>query len=456
MVWYFCLCYLSVVHILEGGKAGFGFCLGITVTDKEHGDKAHGYEEGCIGEEDAVAHIAQQEAGHNGGDDLRGHGCGVIEAGELADIGAAAHFNNHGQGVYVDGSPCKTHKGKDNKHDDVDGVIGGGQHIAQSKADCQQDNAELDGLFAAYPGSNGANGNVGHYCAGSGHQQTGGRAAQTLTHDNADIGGKPGGNAVVACKPQGDGSQQEAQGALDLAGQHIVAGAVILCQIPLGVLGLQGAVFGAELGLFYGDEKHRDCHEHDGRDHDEQGLVIYMGKTLSLGVGVHDGCNDKVQQTANRAHQIDDGVALGAQGLGGNIGHQRHSGGAVCAHGNQQQTQHDDKGGHLEGAGCACIAIVQQGQHVEQDDGAAGAEENIGHALAYSGACPVGQAAKEGQQEQRKNVIRRHDGTGDSFIQMEGVGEDERHNAVIHLPEGADGQKSKTHQKGPFIVKFHS
>ena len=180
-----------------------------------------------------------------------------------------------------------------------------------------------------------------------------------------------------------------------------------------------------------------------------------MGKTLHLGVGVHYRGHDEIEQAAHSAHKIDDGVTLGAQRLGGNIGHEGHGGGTVGAHGHQQQAQHDDKGGHLEGAGVIGVAVVDKGQDVYKNDGKAGAEEDIGHALADSGVCPVGYAAEEGQQEQSQDIIRRHDCAGEGLVQVEGVGKDKGDNAVIHLPEGGDGQEGKTHKNGSFIIELH-
>ena len=79
------------------------------------------------------------------------------------------------------------------------------------------------------------------------HQQTGGRASQGLSHHLGHIFGKPSGDTVIGDKPQGDGGQQEAQAALDRGREHLVAGAVVLGQVPLGMPALKGLVLRGQL-----------------------------------------------------------------------------------------------------------------------------------------------------------------------------------------------------------------
>ena len=180
-----------------------------------------------------------------------------------------------------------------------------------------------------------------------------------------------------------------------------------------------------------------------------------MGQALHLGIGVHDGGHGQIENAAYGAHQIDDGVAFAAQGLGSHIRHQGHGGRAVGAHSDQQQAQHDDERHQLEGGGGGGEAVIQQRQDVQQDDGAAGTEEDEGHPLAQAGIGAVRDAAEDGQQEQGQHVIRRHDGAGKGLVQVEGVGQDQGDDAVIHLPEGADGQEGKAHQNGAFVIQLH-
>ena len=60
--------------------------------------------------------------------------------------------------------------------------------------------------------------------------------------------------------------------------------------------------------------------------------------------------------------------------------------------------------------------------------------------------------AEERQQKERQNVVRRHDRAGERFVHVEGLREDQRHDAVIHLPEGTDAKKSQSDQKRSFVI----
>ena len=48
-----------------------------------------------------------------------------------------------------------------------------------------------------------------------------------------------------------------------------------------------------------------------------------MGKICNLAVGIHDRGNTEINNAAECAHEINDGVCLAAQGLGGDVGHER-------------------------------------------------------------------------------------------------------------------------------------
>ena len=74
----------------------------------------------------------------------------------------------------------------------------------------------------------------------------------------------------------------------------------------------------------------------------------------------------QIQNAADRAHQVDDGVAAAAQGLRGHIRHQRNCRGAVHAHRNKQQRQHRDEQPQNQRRGRRGIGVVQHGQQVHQ------------------------------------------------------------------------------------------
>ena len=180
-----------------------------------------------------------------------------------------------------------------------------------------------------------------------------------------------------------------------------------------------------------------------------------MVEAQSLGVGIHDGSYTQIDDAAHGAHQVDDGVALGAQGLGGDVGHEGHGRGAVGAHGNEQQTQYDDEGNELVGRGFCGVAVVQDGEDIHQNHSHGSARQNEGGTAADFGVDFVGDAAKDGQQEEGQNVVHGHDGAGQCFIHTESGFQQQGNDAVVHLPEGGDGQEGETHQKGAFVIEFH-
>ena len=344
------------------------------MADEAHGEETQGHEEGGVGEEDLIAHMAHQGAGQDRGHHLGGHGGGIVVAGELADVAALAHLHHHGEGVDVDGSPGKAHQGEDDVHGEVQGGEGGGQQETGEEAGGQQRTACQDGLPAADLRGHGADGDVGDDGPRRGHQEAAGGGAETLAHDLADVGGEPGGDAVVADVPEGDGGQEEAQAPLHGLGEDLVAGAVILRQVPLGMLGFQRLILRGELGLPDGQEQDGHRRRHDGADHQEEGLIVDVDQVFHLIRGVEDGGDAEIEHAAHGAHQVDDGVGPGAQGLGGDVRHQGHRRGAVGAHGNQEPAQHHDEGHEAPVAAVLSEAVIQQGQEVHQDHRRHGAD----------------------------------------------------------------------------------
>ncbi len=211
-------------------------------------------------------------------------------------------------------------------------------------------------------------------------------------------------------------------------------------------------VFPCQFRFFRRHEQDRDGEEHDGGNDDEQRLVVDVVKPLYFGIWIHDGGDNQVKDAAHRAHQVDDGVALGAQGLRGHVRHQGHGRGTVRSHGNQKQPQHDDEGCRLKRGRRRGVAVVQKGQDVDKDDGAAGSEQDKRHALPDARVRPVGNGAEQWQQEQCQNVVRGHDRAGERLVQVERVGQNQGDDAVIHLPESRDGQERQSDQDGTFVV----
>ena len=263
------------------------------------------------------------------------------------------------------------------------------------------------------------------------------------------IDGEPGGDTVVADEPQADGNQQEGQAPADI-GWQLLPG--FRDGIFLGVGILIAFLLGCQLGLV--DKQHENHHGsgHNAPYNEEQGEIGDV--VVALG-GIQEPGDQQVQNAAHSAHEIDDGVGLGAQGLGGDVRHQCHRRAAVGAHGHQQHSQHHHEQHELTSGGGGVVAVRQQGQTHHQNDGSEGAEEDIGTAAAQRAFAFIRKSAEQRQQEQSQHIVRGHDGAGEGFVHVEGVGEDQGHQIVIHLPEGADGQKGKAHQHGVFGVQLH-
>ena len=219
---------------------------------------------------------------------------------------------------------------------------------------------------------------------------------------------------------------------------------------------LVAGVFLRQLGLPDGQQQHRHRQHHDAGDHQKQGLVVHMVQPTGGLVRVQDHGDDQVQNAAHGPHEIDDGVGLGPQRLGSYIGHQGHGGGAVNAHGHQQHQQHPNEQGQLPGSGDGGVAVVNEGQQVHQHRRQNGAHQDVGGAPAQAAAAFVGQGAEQGQQEQGQHVVRSHQQTGNGLAQVEGilVGKNFGNDAVVHLPEGGDGQKRQTDEHGAFVVQL--
>ena len=398
-----------------------------------------------------VAHIAQEPTGHNGGHDLGGHGEGVVEPRKLAHLAAFAHFHHHGQTVDVDGRPGKAHQQEQNVENRAETVDGNGQQIPAQEAAGEQQGTHADGLSPANFTGQRADGNIAEDGTAGGDGQARVGLAQAHAPDVFGVNGEPGGNAVIAYEPQADGNQQESQAPLHIGGQGFT-GFGVLGKVVLWVL-----LFILLLPLHQHrlvDQEHDHC---QGRGHDpgyngEQGEEADVAVRLDP---VQEGGHQQIANAADGTHQVDNGVGLGAQGLGGDVRHQCHGGAAVCTHGNEQQSQGADKQGQGAGLGGGVVAVSKQRQHQHQDDGGQSAKKDKGSAAAQGAFALVRESAEQGQQEQGQNIVRRHNGAGEGFVQMKGIGQNQWHQVVVHLPESADGEKGKSHQDCSLGVEFH-
>ena len=314
------------------------------MPDEQHGDKAHAHEKRGIGEQDLIADVPHQRARQHRGDDLGHHGCGVIISGKLAHVRPFAHLHHHGQGVDVDGCPGQPHQGKGHIHGRCDGVGIAGHQKARDKAGRQKDDPRLNRALPAKSGGHHADGNIGHDGAHRSHHKAGIGTADALSHHRGDIAGEPRGHAVIPRVPQRDGGQQKDQAFLHRLGQHLAAASVVLGKVPLRMLLLHLPVLLHQLGLPDGEQQYHHRQHHNAGHDEEQRLVVNMDQAPGLFCGVEQHTDTQIEHTAHRAHQVDDGVTLGAQRLRGHVRHERHGGRTIGTHGNQQQAQHNDEG----------------------------------------------------------------------------------------------------------------
>ena len=80
-----------------------------------------------------------------------------------------------------------------------------------------------------------------------------------------------------------------------------MAGAVILRQVPLGMLGFQRLILRGELGLPDGQEQDGHRRRHDGADHQEEGLIVDVDQVFHLIRGVEDGGDAEIEHAAHGA-----------------------------------------------------------------------------------------------------------------------------------------------------------
>ena len=179
--------------------------------------------------------------------------------------------------------------------------------------------------------------------------------------DVAGIYGILGGDGVVAEEPQDDGQKKENQGPYLVHGQLAAAfGLLLLLSFLLNAQG-HGLLLHLIGPLLLPDGEHEDHqrHQHDGGDDGEIAGVAHQG--VADGGGGEHHAQGQHQNASGGAHQVDDGVGLGAQGLQGHVRHQGHRRGPEHGHGHQHdQQQYDEEhqsyrtfGGGVPGAGLA-------------------------------------------------------------------------------------------------------
>ena len=240
-----------------------------------------------------------------------------------------------------------------------------------------------------------------------------------------------------------------------------MAGSVGFGKVPFGVLRLQVLIFLCELWLFDREEQNTDGDKHDSRDDQKQRLIVEPVRLCKAHCGeallrIENRGDAQIDHAADGAHEVDDGVCARAKRLRREVRHKRDGGGAVGSHGDKQKAEDDDKAYRLKGRRGDRIAVVNQRKKVHEKNSAAGSEENVGHALSDFCVRLIRARAEKRQEKECENIVRRHNRAGEGFVHVEGFGENERDDVVIHLPEGADGQKRETGLNCAAAIELHA
>ena len=346
----------------------------------EHGEEGQRREHGGVGEQDMHAELIHQQAGHHGGGHLRRHGRGVVEAGVLAHVAAGGQLHHHGEGVDVDGGPADARQREHGVHQH--GGTVGIQKSGHGKRTGEHHHAGQNSPLAAHLAGDEAHGQVGH--DGRRLRDDEGQVI-VLVQDVAGVDGVFAGDGVIAEEPQDDGQQDEDQ-APDLVGGQLAAGGGV---VGLGLLHQTGGHglllhLSGPLRLPDGEQEDHQRRQHQRRDDAEVAGIAH--EAVADGGGGEHHAQRQHQNAAGGAHEVDDGVGLGAQGLQGHVGHQGHGGGAEGGHGHQndEQQHHEENQGrgvlhrHLPRAG------LPGGHHI------------VGVVRVGDGAVPVGDLAADG------------------------------------------------------------
>ena len=99
--------------------------------------------------------------------------------------------------------------------------------------------------------------------------------------------------------------------------------------------------------------------------------------------------------------------------------------------------------------------IIRKGQEKHGNYRRRSTAEDKGRTSAQLRMYLIGQASEKRKHKKSQDIVNRHNSAGNGVADVEGVFQNQRDDAVVELPEGADRQKGQTDQNGPFCVKLH-
>ena len=191
-----------------------------------------------------------------------------------------------------------------------------------------------------------------------------------------------------------------------------------------------------------------------GFDHKER-HIVHVRKPGHPLLRVHHSGDQQINDPADSSHQIDDRVRTAAKRLPRNVRHQRDRRAPVGSHGDQDEAQHRDKACELHTRRLGGVAVVDDRQEQHECDRGDRPEQNERLAPSHTGSASVRKRAEKRQKEQGEDIVHRHDHAGQCLVQMESVRENKGDHVVVHLPEGSDRKKCKSHAYRLSGLQFH-
>ena len=415
-----------------------------------------------------------------GRDRLRGHARGVVIAGEAADLLARAQLHDHRERAVVH----KRHAEALDRPDDeqqrrerklaarADDLSGGRGKAHDDETDERARKAAGDRPLAADllgDRSGGGKADDGGETAEDREDHRGARNAVEIVNDIvSDVRAE----RVIGHEPEELRAEDRKQHALIGLAHRLI---VVDGRFDRGHLLAESELFRhlpLDLVLLDRGKQHErgDHHQHRGDDErqlDDPEIALMVG-----GVDViaqhKEQAEHRGERAADVAHDVDDAVGLGAQGLGRDVRHESDGGVAVHHHKDENDGHHCDHPGNV-------VIVEEQRDKRERDRRNERADKDIRHALADLRVRSIRKTAEERQKDERGKIVARHDDADDPLHMqdvvrvacleiggrhaVEPAGEDIRQKCgapgVVHLPEQENTEKGKADEKGPLVIELH-
>ena len=192
---------------------------------------------------------------------------------------------------------------------------------------------------------------------------------------------------------------------------------------------------------------HRKQQEQNGRCHNK-GYACKNSRIVRTAAVFYQKTNQQQRiHTPYRSHKINHCIGLASQMLRCQIRHQSHCRRAVKSHGNQQygQTNHKHK---------KIFCPVCPRQYHQKNNRDTRSCQYKRRPLSQRRIRLVRKSAEKRKQKHSQHIIRGHNHSRESFIQMKRILQYQRNDIVVHLPESTDGKKGQPDKKGAAVIQF--